>query len=79
MNKVAKKMIVETLPERVPAPPELVQMAQSAVREFQSCFWFWHRDAKVRFLDDVDLVIRHLREYGGWEAWGKAQELKRCL
>jgi hypothetical protein len=28
-------------------------------------------------LDDVGVVIRHLREYGGWGAWRVAQELQR--
>lgn len=64
---------------RVPAPPELVARAEQAVRNFHSCFWFWHPEAHVRYLDDIELVIRHLREYGGWKAWHTAQELRKCL
>jgi hypothetical protein len=33
----------------------------------------------VRHLEDVRLVVEHLREYGGHRAWWDAQELHRCL
>jgi len=33
----------------------------------------------VRQLEDVRLVIEHLREYGDRRAWWAAQELHRCL
>ena len=67
-------------PDYIPAPPELVEKAEAAVREFSvTCFWFWGPHARVRFLGDVRLVIHHLREYGGWKAWWTAQELQRCL
>lgn len=68
-----------TLRERTPAPPELAARAMALVDEFPRCFWFWHPDASVRYLDDVRLVIHHLREYGGWKAWEAAQELQECL
>lgn len=67
-------------PDYIPAPPELVEKAEAAVREFSiACFWFRHPHAQVRLFGDVRLVIRHLREYGGWKAWWTAQELQRCL
>ena len=65
--------------ERIPAPPDLVARAKAAVSEFHECFWFRHPEARVRYLDDVRLIITHLREYGGWKAWRVAQELQRCL
>ena len=67
-------------PPRMPAPPELIERAEELVRKYGSqCFWFWHPDAKVRYLDDVGLVIHHLREYGNHSAWKAAQELHKCL
>jgi hypothetical protein len=66
-------------PVRVPASPELAARAMDLSREFSECFWFWHPEAKVRFVDDVVLVIEHLREYGDKRAWAAAKELRRCL
>ena len=67
-------------PPRIPAPPELVARAEALVRKYDvKCFWFWHPDARVRSIDDVELVIHHLREYGNHEAWKEAQELHKCL
>lgn len=67
-------------PPRIPAPPELVARAEALVKEYETaCFWFWHPEAKVRYMDDVDLVIHHLREYGNHKAWKAAQELRKCL
>jgi len=65
--------------ERVPAPPGLAMRAEQAVKDFHSCFWFRHTEARVRYVDDIELVIRHLREYGGWKAWRTAQDLRKCL
>ena len=64
---------------RVPAPPEAVAMATELVRKFAECFWFRHSEAQVRYVDDVALVIRHLRDYGDKRAWAAAGELKKCL
>jgi hypothetical protein len=33
----------------------------------------------VRTLEDVRLVIEHLRQYGDSRAWRAAQDLHRCL
>jgi hypothetical protein len=66
-------------PARIPAPPELVEQATALVKAFPECFWFRHPEARIRYLDDVRLVIEHLREYGGWRAWDAAQQLHRCL
>lgn len=66
-------------PARVPASPEAVAMASDLVREFSECFWFRHPEARIRFDDDVRLVIEHLREYGDKRAWVAASELKQCL
>lgn len=67
------------LPPPTPAPPELVEHATALVRRYPECFWFWHPEARVRHLEDVRLVIEHLREYGDRPAWWAAQELHRCL
>jgi len=76
---MAEEAQTSSVSERIPAPPELVARAEAAVSEFRGCFWFWSPQARVRFLDDVRLVVLHLREYGGWKAWRAAQELQRCL
>src|ERR1041385_255514 len=61
-----------------PAPPELVERASELVRHYPECFWFWHPDARVRNLEDVPLVVEHLRQYGGWPEWRAAQALHKC-
>ena len=65
--------------ERNPASPELRGRAEALVREFPNCFWFRHPETRLRYLDDVRLVVHHLREYGGWIEWRAAQDLQRCL
>jgi len=73
------------LPPPTPAPAELCERAAEFVRNHRECFWFWHPDVllrpetRVRHLEDVRLVVEHLREYGGHRAWRDAQELQRCL
>lgn len=62
-----------------PAPPELVERAMSLIKRYPECFWFWHPEARIRDFGDVRLVVEHLREYGGRQAWQEAQELHRCL
>ena len=67
------------LPPPTPAPPELVERASALVRSHPECFWFWHAEARLRHVEDVRLVIEHLREYGDRRAWWAAQGLHRCL
>lgn len=67
------------LPSPTPAPPELIERANALVRSFPECFWFRHPEARIRYLDDVRLVVEHLREYGDRRAWWAAQDLNRCL
>lgn len=62
-----------------PAGSEIVAQADALVRRFPECFWFWHPEAQIRSLEDVRLVVRHLREYGDREAWLAARDLNRCL
>ncbi len=69
----------EPWPERVLVSPELADKAEATVRAFPGCFWFRHPEARVRYRDDVTLVIEHLRDYGDKQAWAAAQELRRCL
>ena len=67
------------LPPPTPAPPELCERAAELVRGHPECFWFRHPEARIRHVEDVRLVVEHLREYGGHRAWREAQELQRCL
>ena len=54
--------------------------AEALVKEYEiACFWFWHPEVRVRYLDDVRQVVHHLREYGNHKAWQAAQELNKCL
>jgi hypothetical protein len=62
-----------------PAPPELAARAEALVGQYPECFWYWRPDAPIRSLEDVRLVIRHLREHGGHEAWLAARDLSECL
>lgn len=66
-------------PARIPASPELALRATELVHQFAECFWFWRTDAEIQCLDDVELVIEHLREYGDKRAWNAARELRKCL
>lgn len=69
-----------TEPPRIPAPPELIARSEALVEKYDvKCFWFWHPDAKLKYIDDIELVIHHLREYGNHEAWKAAQNLHKCL
>ena len=74
---VEKQM--DSFPARIPASPEVLALAMDLARRFSQCFWFWHPDARVRYTDDVELVIEHLREYGDNRAWAAAKELRKCL
>ena len=67
------------LPPQTLAPAELVARAATLIRSYPECFWFRHPEARIRHLEDVRLVVEHLREYGGHRAWRDAQELHRCL
>jgi hypothetical protein len=70
--------LLDDEPPRVIAPPELVAQAEDLVKEYGAqCFWFRHPEARVKYLDDVDLVIQRLREYGDHAAWKDAQALKK--
>jgi hypothetical protein len=68
------------LESAISAPPELVEKAEAAVRDFEvQCFWFWHPEARIRTLSDVREVITELRRHGNRQAWLAAQDLQRCL
>lgn len=49
------------------------------VKQFGEWFWFWRTGAKIRYKDDVELVIGRVRGYGDRNAWEAAKELGRCL
>jgi hypothetical protein len=59
--------------------PEVAQRALDFVRRFPGCFWFWKEDPPMAHKDDVEAVIRNLREYGDKAAWEAAKDLRRCL
>jgi hypothetical protein len=66
-------------PVRIPVAPEVARRAMDFVRQFPGCFWFWKEEPSLRFRDDVEAVIRNLRNYGDKSAWAAAKELRRCL
>jgi hypothetical protein len=61
-----------------PVPPEVVEMALRAVKEFPECFWFRHPDAVFTDWEDVDVIIDHLRRFGGHRAWAASKQLHLC-
>ena len=63
----------------VAAPPALIERAIELVRAHPEWFWFRHPEARIRHLEDIRLVVEHLREYGDRRAWWAAQELRKCL
>ena len=67
------------MPPPTPAPPELIARAAALVQNHPECFWFRHPEARIRHLEDVRLVVEHLREYGDRQAWRDAQQLQKCL
>jgi len=69
----------QVFPERSPAPPEFAALAMALVDQYPRCFWFRHPEARISHLEDVRLVVHHLREYGGWKEWEAARELQSCL
>lgn len=66
-------------PIRIPAAPEVAQRALDFVRKFPGCFWFWKENPPISYRDDVEEVIRNLRNYGDKSAWEAAKELRKCL
>lgn len=71
-------MPVESTSDATPVSPEVIAMATQAVREFRECFWFRHPEADIQDREDVELVIDHLRRYGGRRAWTQAQTLRKA-
>lgn len=76
----AATLIPEHQDERVLAPADLIRKAEQLVLTYgQKTMWYRHPEARIRFLDDIRIIILHLREYGGWEEWEQAQDLHKCL
>ncbi len=48
------------IPSPMPAPPELIERANTLVREFPECFWYRHPQAPIEHLEDVRLVAARL-------------------
>lgn len=68
-----------TAPASKPLSPEVVEMARRAVRDFHGCFWFRHPEADISAREDVEIIIDHLRRYGGHRAWQVSQQIRSCL
>jgi hypothetical protein len=66
-------------PARIPVAPEVARRAMDFVRQFSECFWFWKENPSIAYRDDVEAVIRELRNHGDKRAWDAAKELRRCL
>jgi len=62
-----------------PVTSDLAERASKVVAEFPECFWFWRAQPGIRNVDDVRLVVKHLREYGDRRAWQAAQGLHKSL
>ena len=72
--------IVESSEHAAVLPAAVLERARAIAREYYaSCLWFRHPDATIETLEDVRLIIRHLRENGDRKAWLAAQELHKCL
>ena len=65
--------------DTTPLSPQLVEMAQRAVKDFHECFWFRHPDADITEREDIELIIDRLRRYGRHRAWQVSQQLRLCL
>jgi len=59
--------------------PEALRRARLALSRHAECFWTRRSDAPVVDRDDVELIIRRLRENGGTAAWQTALQIQACL
>jgi hypothetical protein len=59
--------------------PEALRRARLALSRHAECFWTRRSDAPVVNRDDVELIIRRLRENGGTAAWQTALQIQACL
>jgi hypothetical protein len=64
--------------DTTPLSPQLVEMAQRAVKDFHECFWWWNTQFVPETKEDIREIILNLRK-GGHLAWKRAQELNACL
>jgi len=60
-------------------PPEALRRATLALTEHPVCFWMRQPAAPLLDREDVELIIRRLRENGGPVAWRAASEIEACL
>lgn len=65
-------------PASRPVPPEVVEMALRAVRDFHECFWWWNPEFVPETVEDVREIVCNLRK-GNHLAWRRAQDLNACL
>ncbi len=60
-------------------PPEALRRASLALTEHPICFWMRQPGAPLQDREDVELIIRRLRENGGPAAWHAALQIEVCL
>jgi hypothetical protein len=67
-------------PAARPVSEDVLEEARRLVKKrFLSCFWFWDPEVDLKKWDDVYLVVKQLREYGGHREWHEAQNLWKAL
>jgi hypothetical protein len=69
----------QEIPTEMTVPPEALRRARLALSRHPECFWTRRSDAPVVDRNDVELVIRRLRENGGTAAWRTALQIEACL
>ena len=79
MKRASNELHDDAIYSPKPAPAALIERATALVRGHPECFWFRHPEARIRYGEDIRLVVEHLREYGDRRAWHAAQELHQCL
>lgn len=63
-----------------PVSEDVLEEARRLVKKrFSNCFWFWKEEPNLTKWEDVYLVIKQLREYGGHREWYEAQNLWKSL
>ena len=72
-------MLDQEISTELSVPPEALDRARLALSRHPECFWTRRSDAPVVDRDDVELIIRRLRENGGTAAWQTALQIQACL
>jgi Putative addiction module component len=73
------KDAVEKTSMTMSIPPEALRRARLALSKHAECFWTRRSGAPLVDRNDIELIIRRLRENGGSAAWQTAREIEACL